>query len=341
VTSRVTSRDIAREAGVSQSTVSRALRGDPRVAESTRQHIYEVARGRHYAPNLAARSLTTKRASTIAVVVTDIRNPFYPELVDVLHDEFQLGGYRMILLDESSDPHTEAGLTPLLHGGAVDGVAFISAMVASQAPTLLTGRGLPVVLLNREVLDVEADVDRVVSDNHSGGARAAEHLYDLGHRRIGFISGPSDTSTARLRTQGFCEALARLGCPLDGELRREGSYTHQGGYQWCMDLLELQRPPTAVFCGNDVIAFGALDAAKQRGVAVPDALSIVGYDDIEMSAWQTFALTTIRQPLPQMAKAAARLLVERIEAVERRPAERYVFPAGLVARATTAPPWER
>ena len=149
------------------------------------------------------------------------------------------------------------------------------------------------------------------------------------------IGGPANASTARDRALGFARGLARAGLEVAPEHRRAGEFTHQSGYQWCLDLLREPSPPTAIFAANDVIAFGVLDAAKRMGVRVPEDLSVIGYDDIEMAGWELFGLTTVRQPLAQMAKAAARMLIERIEGrVVREPA-RLVFPANLVRRQTT------
>jgi LacI family transcriptional regulator len=331
---RVTSHDIAREAGVSQSTVSRALRGDPRVAPETSERVREVARKLRYAPNAAARSLITDQTRTVAVIITEIKNPFYPQLLDALHDELSLSGYRAVLLNERSDTHTSEHPAPEIQRGAVDGVVCVSLPLASKLPRMLTAHGMPVVLLNRTIDD--PDPDRVVSDNVAGGALAAEELLALGHRRIGMIAGPQSASTGRDRAAGFRAALERAGHPLDEALVRTSDFSHQGGYQWATDLLRAPQRPTAIFCGNDVIAFGLLDAAKRLGLSVPDELSVIGYDDIEMAGWELFGLTTVRQPLEPMAKSAARLLLERIDD-PRLPPRAQVFPVGLVRRATTGP----
>jgi LacI family transcriptional regulator len=331
-----TSRDIAREVGISQSTVSRALRGDPRVAVATRQRVEEVARELQYVPNAAARSLITSRTYTIAVVLADITNPFYPEMVDVLHDEFGLAGYRTVLLNERTEGGSGADLVAQLSAGSVDGIVFLSSTLKSSIPSLFANRGLPVILLNREVDELPADV--VVSDNVGGGALVAESLMRDGHQRIGLICGPENTSTSRDREAGFRAALERAGIPFDERLRRVSPYSHQGGYQAGIELLRREgQQLTAIFCGNDVIAFGVLDAAKRLGVRVPEELSVIGFDDIEMSGWELFSLTSIRQPLAQMAKAAARMLMERINSKDPIGPRRQVFPASLVTRQTTGP----
>jgi LacI family transcriptional regulator len=179
--------------------------------------------------------------------------------------------------------------------------------------------------------------DAVVSDNPGGAALAAELLARLGHTRIGQISGPPDTSTARDRDAGFAKALDRLGLRQNPALRHAGEYAHRTGYQWCLELLDLPAPPTAIFCGNDVVALGALDAARRRDVPVPGQLSIVGFDDISLAGWESFRLTTIRQPLAQMAHAAVQALVRRIDGEDGEP-RRTVFPTELIQRATTGPP---
>lgn len=328
----VTSKDIARAAGVSQSTVSRALRGDPRVAPETAARVAEVARRMRYLPSAAARSLITNRTETIGVVVADITNPFYPQLVHALQDELGARGYRTVLLTE----RTDGDLLARLQGRSVDGLLFTSATLASPVVDEAVAQGIPVALLNRDADGVEAD--RVLSDNRAGGALAAEALLRLGHRRIALIAGEPGTSTARDREAGFRAALAAAGAPLDERLRRVGDYAHASGHRLALELLEGEPRPTAIFCANDVVAFGVLDAARRLGLAVPEQLSVIGYDDIEMASWELFSLTTIRQPLSEMARTAARLLVERVEGRDDPPPpRRHVFPAELVERATAGP----
>ena len=330
----VTSRDIARKLQISQSTVSRALRGDPRVAPETTARVLEAARAMNYTPNLAARSLITRKTGTVGVVVADITNPFYPELLDVLHNELALAGYRTILVNERTDASVEQHVGDLVQGVAVDGLVYVSATLGSPLPGR-SGRDIPAVLVNRYVDD--AGIDQVVADNRRGGALVAEALLALGHRRIAIVTGPENTTTSRDREQGFREHLAAAGAPLDEALRRVGQFSHASGYQWCLDLLAAEPRPTALFAANDVIAFGALDAARRVGITVPTELSIVGFDDIDMAGWEGFSLTTVRQPLAEMGRAAARLLLDRIEGEADLPPRSRVFPVGLVRRDTLAP----
>ncbi|MDO9352386.1 MAG: LacI family DNA-binding transcriptional regulator [Solirubrobacteraceae bacterium] len=330
-----TSRDIAREAGVSQSTVSRALRRDPRVSEDTLLKVQEVADRLGYVTNRAARALKMRRSHTVGIVVADLRNPYFLEVVDGLHDELHIADYRTFLLTDRLDYGRGADLIDVLRG-SVDGVIFASARSADSAPVGLAQHGLPVVLINREVEGHE--LDRVLSDYATGGALAARHLVELGHKRIGLITGPSKMAVFHDRERAFRAELERLGVPFDERLRREGVYTHQVGSQWCADLMRQTDPPTAIFAADDVVAFGALDAALQLGLRVPDDLSIIGYDDIEMAGWETFGLTTIRQPMTDMAREAARILLQRMggHGIPDEP-QRRVYPASLVRRSSTGP----
>jgi LacI family transcriptional regulator len=331
---RVTSRDIARAAGVSQPTVSRALRDDPRVAPATAALVRETARRLGYVPDAAARTLITRRTGTVAVVVADIGNPFYTELVGALHGSLGGAGYRTVLINERTDLRGDAGVQPLLRSGLVDGAIVATATLDEQTRVLLEGERTPIVLVNRELDGVDRDV--VVSDNRMGGARAAELLAELGHRRIAHVAGPANTSTAREREAGFAERLEQLGAPLDERYRRAGDFSHRDGHRWALELIGLDPPPTAIFCANDVIALGALDAARARGLDVPGQLSIVGFDDISLAGWESFRLTTVRQPLPAMAEEAVRLLIERIGHADD-PVRRIVFPTEVVQRGTTGP----
>jgi LacI family transcriptional regulator len=176
-----------------------------------------------------------------------------------------------------------------------------------------------------------------MADHYGGATQVADLLVSLGHTRIGFIAGPANTSTSRDREAGFTAALERHGVTLDRSLRRAGEFTHQSGFQWASELLSLDDPPTAIFCANDVVAFGALDATRRLHVDVPSELSIVGFDDIPMAAWETFSLTTVRQPLTEMARDAARALIARIDGNADPEPSRIIFPTHLVQRATTGP----
>lgn len=336
---KTTSHDVARAVGVSQSTVSRAMRRDPRVDPATAARVVSAAERLGYAPNASARSLVTQRTRTVAVVLADITNPFYPQLVEALHEQLGRAGYRMNLFNERTDARGEGGIEALLNGGGVDGAVFLSVTTDSSSSEVLRSSPVPTVLLNRDVEGPE--IDRVQADHSGGAMQVADLLVALGHVRVAFIGGPDNTSTSRGREAGFRTALEGNGLALDPSLRRVGEFTHQSGFQWATELLRLDDPPTAIFCANDVIAFGALDATRRLRIDVPRELSIVGFDDIPMAGWEAFSLTTVRQPLTEMARDAARILISRIEGGEDATATRIVFPTHLVQRSTTARAPER
>src|SRR5215218_3156979 len=229
-----TSWTVARAAGVSQSTVSRALRGDPRVREETRHRVDAAARRLGYVPNSLAAGLVSRSTRTVAVIVSDLANPFFPALLTPVYDELQLMGYRVVLFTERTDIPTGQETLRRLLDRSIDGVLVTTATLDSRFAAELQQRGLPIVLLNRYIDGM--DVDCVISDNRGGAQTGGRHLIELGHRRIAVIRGPANTSTSRDRVAGLEEALAEGGAPLDPELVREGSFSHQSGYQHTREL---------------------------------------------------------------------------------------------------------
>ncbi len=336
MTTAVTSHDVAREAGVSQPTVSRALRGDPRISESTRLRVLEAALKLSYTPNALAKSLTTNRTFAVGLVIENVGNAFYSMLVDAVYNELALKGYRMLLFQERPGARVENDLARLLLGRALDGALF-TAGTADKAPIdALLDKKLPIVLLNRYFEKAKADL--VISDNVDGAGLVAKHLLELGHRRIGLITGPQHAATSRDRERGFRTILEAAGFPLDDRLRREGRFSHHSGYQLCLELLHEKHPPSAIFCQTDMIALGAMNAATKQGVEVPRQLSIAGFDDVEMADWEAFGLTTVRQPVARMAEMAVRMLLDRIEQRHTGPPRTETFPTTFIKRTSTAPP---
>lgn len=328
----VTSHDVAALAGVSQPTVSRALRGDARVSAPTQQRVADAAAKLGYIPSERGRSLSTRRTRRVGVVVDDLSNPFYLQLLDVLHQELEGGDTRMVML---TSPPGGVERAERLADGSIDGVVLTTARLGSPVPGDLQRRGVPFVLLNREV--DTGDADCCVADNTQGARLVAAELARLGHRKVGAVLGPAQTSTGRDRETGFRAGLAEHGLHLDDSRARRGEFSFDSGFRELSTLLDVEDPPTAVFCANDVIALGALNAASTRGVRVPEDLSLIGFDDIEMAAWPLIDLTTVRQDLDQMARTAAGLLMDRI-AFPDRPPERVCLPVQLVQRGTHGPP---
>ena len=324
----VTSHDVARRAGVSQPTVSRALRGDGRIADATRARIEQAAQELGYVPSEPGRTLSTRATHQIAMVA-DLENPLYPTLVGPLHDRFAEHGYRMVLLAERGDDQVTYAR---LLDKSVDAAVLTTSLLNSSLSRLLIDRGLPFVELNRR--SGLTGARSLTADNIRGAQSCGELLTGLGHRRIGVILGPKRTSTGRDRETGFRRALRKAGLTLAEEHISRGSFAYDDGVRGFAELMKNPLPPTAIFCGNDTVAVGALNAALQLGVDVPGDVSIVGFDDLPIASWPCFQVTTVRVDLASMARAAADALVAALAGTPIAPVAAY--PTELVLRRTHA-----
>ena len=326
----VTSRNVARAAGVSQATVSRVLQGSEKVSAATRERVLEAVISTGYSPNILARAMKTRRTGTIGVVVARITNPFYPEVLEALSVELAAAGQRMVLW--TSEGPGDVSALEAIRAGMADGVVFTTVTAESMPLQEALKRQAPLVMLNRSVEGLPCD--QVTSDNVAGSRAIAEYMVAEGHRRLGFIGGPPRPSTSAERKRGFREGLASAGIAWDETLCRYGDFSHADGRAVMRELLSLDDAPTAVFCVNDLTALGALDGARSLGRRVPEDIWVAGYDDIAMSAWDAFDLTTVRQPIPEMVAMAVRMLLERI-ADPSLPPRHHRFPSELVVRGST------
>jgi LacI family transcriptional regulator len=325
---KVTSHDVARLAGVSQPTVSRALRNLPGTAPETRAKVLAAARELAYIPSETGRSLSTRTTRRVAVVAEELTNPFYPELVEPLRLNLSRHGFRTVLItDHVDDPVAVEALAD----GSFDGVVLTTALRGSPVPRALRERRIPHVLANRTV--DEPGSSSVSTDNRHGAGLVADLLVSLGHKRIGAVFGPAATSTGRERARGLRDRLRRHGIGL--ELVRRVPFTHEAGRAAGAELLASPNPPTAIACGNDVVATGVLSAARSLGVSVPADLTVVGFDDISLAAWDIVNLTTVHCDLPALAGTAVDLLARRIAAPDS-PVSRPVLAPSLVLRGTHA-----
>lgn len=325
-----TSHDVARLAGVSQPTVSRALRNQQGVAPDTRRRIEEAAAALGYVPSQLGRGLATRVTRRIGIVAAELTNPFYPHLVEPLHDRFERAGYRSVLFAEREDNHVAFAD---LVDGLLDAVVLTTTVLGSPLPRELTQRGLPFVFLNRDGGDVAADA--VVMDNALGARLVADLLVDSGHRRIGAVFGPRTTSTGREREAGFRGQLATHGLDLPSRATVSGPFSFAAGRAGIRALLSSEDRPSAIFCANDVLALGALDETTRMGLRVPQDVSIIGFDDITMAGWERFSLTTVHSDLAGLAGVAADLLLERIADPDRAPC-RVIQRPELVLRGSHA-----
>ena len=330
-----TLRDIAERLDVAISTVSRALAGHPAISAGTREQVIAAAAAAGYRVPSRGRSRVVG-TKMVGVVVGALHNRFMTLLLQHLHDALQEEGYQVVLL---IDPMTDAGnllaFRPLIDG-FLDGLLFATATLDSPVVPELKRRGVPLVLVVRSVDDAFLDVVEI--DNLQAGVEAARHLYELGHRRIGLIMGPGNTSTGRDRTAGALQWLEQAGVPRSSIGLIHTEYTSEMGYSSAIAMLRGQTGVTAIVAGNDLIALGVLEAAKSKGVAVPRQLSVIGFDDMPMASSPLVALTSIRQPVEAMARMAAKRLVQRMRRHNVGPPTRDVLPIQLLRRDTTAPP---
>lgn len=328
----ITSRDVARLAGVSQPTVSRALRDDPKVSEATKQRVREAAVALGYAPNAIGRALSVGRSTRVGLVVTDLENQFYAHVIAPMHHELERLGYELVLITESSE---SAPVAEHVTAHGLCGVVLATTTVESLVPVRLRDRGVPLVYFNRTSQSVQAD--SVTVDPENGVRELLRDAIGMGHRRIGAIFGPRNTSTGEQRENAVRAVLDDHGLALAHRDVRHGPFDFRTGHEGLRALLDRSDPPTLVLCGNDVVALGALNAAAELGVAVPADVSIAGFDDLPTSSWALIRLSTVAYDLDEMSRDAARLIVARVEHPDAAPAN-PVYPTQYVARATIAAP---
>ncbi|MFV0252035.1 MAG: LacI family DNA-binding transcriptional regulator [Beutenbergiaceae bacterium] len=324
----MTSHDVARRAGVNQSTVSRALRGAPGVSAQTQQRVREAADALGYVPSEAGRALSTQRTGSVGILSGELTNPFYPTLVEPIREALLQAGLRPVLIPDSlSQPFNP---DPWARG-VFDGMILATARAGSSVPGKLRSHAVPFVFANRAIASIEAD--RCVSDNAAGAEAAAELLLELGHRRIAAIMGPDDTSTGHERDAGFRSALHRAGVELSDDHLERGEFAFDVGFAAATTLIR-RVAPTAIFCANDVLALGAADALLAAGVA--DTTMLVGFDDIPSAGHRVYDLTTVHTDIRHMGKTAVSLLLRRL-AEPDQPYQRVVLPTSIVRRRLIAP----
>lgn len=303
---KITSVDVARAAGVAQSTVSRALAGDKRISDETRKKIRKTAERLGYTPNDIARSLLTKKSNMVGLIMADILNPFYPAVLEMATQRLYALGKRMMLLSVPKG-FTVDDVLPSMLQSQIDGLIVTSAVLSSRMRDLLVNHNTRVVLFNRSLEDLS--VNSVCCENTLASIEVASLLIRAGHRSMAVIGGHPDTSTHRERFAGFQSELRRNGLELVGE--EFGENTYEGGYQAAMRLLSGPNRPDAIFCIADVMALGALDAARSGlGLQIPRDVSIVGFDDIPSAAWPAYDLTTVRQPIEAMVARTLSILFD-------------------------------
>jgi LacI family transcriptional regulator len=328
--------EIAEAAGVSAMTVSRVLNGRPDVAAATRERIQRVVAERGYARNRAATALRKGRRGLIDLVVVALDTAYQLEIIRGVEEHLEPTGFRMALSATHGRAQGERQWVAKVIDGSTDGAILVLADGHAAHLERLRRRGIPFVVVDHRG-ELGSDIPSVGATNWAGGRVATEHLLSLGHRRIAIITGASALGCSRERLSGYRAALDAAGVPADPALYRPGDFHYESGYRETCALLELSEPPTAIFASNDMQAIGAINALRARHLSVPRDMSVVGFDDLEISSLIHPALTTVRQPLAQMGAFAATMLLHLI-AGEPLGSSRHELATELIVRESTAEP---
>ncbi len=326
--------DVAARAGVSVATVSQTLGGRRPVAAATRQRVLEVVEELGYSPNLLAAGLRTRRSLMSALIIPDLTNPFYPVLARGLERVLTVASYQSFITNTDGDRERELAAVRLCVQRQADGIVLAPFGLTAEDLESVSRMGVPVVLLQPTANHQRLPCDAVVSDDARGVASAVMHLAERGHRRIGMLNGsPSQTAAARLR--GYRGGMQAAGLTVEEQLLRSTSFTRDGGRELAVEMLDGEHPPTAVVCGNDMIAIGVLDIARDRGLRVPTDLAVVGFDDIDAALLTHPPLTTVVNPGEEIGQAAGSVLLDRIRGDYSGAPRRLTVSGRLVVRSSS------
>lgn len=334
----ITILDVAAEAGVSYGTVSRVINDAPHVKAATRERVLKAMSELGFTVNRQARSLAGGSSQTIAVLVPDLGTGYIGEIMRGIDSELGLNGYDLMLFTTHRAASKEANYVAGLAKGGVDGLLLVLPRNPSDYIAVLTQMDFPFVLIDHQGSGEPCPA--VGATNWQGAYNATEYLIGLGHRRIGFITGSLDLGAAVDRLEGYKAALRAHHFSLDETLIYEGDFFQPDGYAGAEALLDLANPPTAIFSSNDVMAMGVMDAVRNRGLNIPDDISIIGFDDIPQAELIRPALTTIRQPLEQMGRMATQMLLDKLKTPDQL-TNRIELPTELVVRSSTSIPKDR
>lgn len=327
-----TIKDVAALAGISYTTVSHVLNKTRPVSEQVRLKVEAAIAELDYVPSAVARSLKARSTATIGLLVPNSVNPYFAELARGIEDGCERNGYCVILCNSDDNPQKQRSYLRVLLEKRIDGLIVAS---AGQDPDLLESLAsvrTPMVIVDRALEGVDADLVRI--DHEQGGYLATRHLLELGHRDIACIGGPVDTGASQLRLAGFRRAMAEAGLAVAEGRELHCDFTSPGGHAAAARLLDGARP-TAIFAGNDMIGFGVLRAAAERNISVPGELSVIGFDDIELSRYVYPPLTTVGQSIRELGESAAQLLLARIATPRHGAAQQRIVAPRIVLREST------
>ncbi len=328
--------DVARLAGVSTTTVSHVLNGTRHVNDDTKARVNSAMTQLNYQPSSVARAMVRQETKTIALIVPDNLHPFFSELACSVEAYAFAAGYNIMLCQSERNPDKERAYLDMLVSKRVDGVLHMT--TDQQDPYLepLLAHDIPVATFDRDYSATNLRIDTVLIENERGAYLAIRHLVDLGHRRIGCIWVPSGKS--QFRRTGYEEALAEAGIAVDPALLCQGDWSLPSGWQAAAYFMRLADPPTAIFGSNDLMAIGALACLHDQGIAVPQQVSVVGFDDITMARFSSPLLTTYATPIPEVGERLCRLLFDRIDGLLPSARQQVLVYGELKVRKSTAPP---
>jgi DNA-binding LacI/PurR family transcriptional regulator len=326
-------KDVARRAGVSSATVSRVLSDKPHVSEELRRRILAAMEELDYQPSRVARSLRVQRSRIIGLIISDIQNPFFNTLARAIEDSAYDQQYAVFLCNSDEDIEKEKLYIDLMQAEQVAGVMISPTRETATACQKLIKANIPVVVIDRQITDLE--VDTVVVDNVRGSSDLVNHLIADGHRQIGAVLGTPTATTGRERYEGYIQALKSHDLPVLPDLLRMGIPKATVGYTLTEELLDLAVPPTAIFTGNNLLTVGALKAIQKRGLRIPDDIALVAFDELDWMSLVKPALTVVTQPTYELGQTAARMLLERIKD-GTHPTRKVVFKLELVIRQSCA-----
>jgi LacI family transcriptional regulator len=336
----VSLRDVAERAGVSPATASRVLADSTHpVREETRQHVLDAARDLDFHPNMLARGLVTARTHVLGVIVHDVSDPYFGEIVRGVEDAANLRDHRVFVCSSDRDPERELAYVRALMGHRADAILFAGGAIDDRAYQAELRRllnafktlGGVVVMLAPHLYRAPS----VTVDNARAAGDMTQYLLELGHRHIGFIAGPQQIRTSGVRLAGHREALERSGLALDPDLVEGGGFTTEGGAKAATELIERSDDVTAIFAANDVMAFGVLHAVAGLGIRVPQDVSVAGFDDIQLAGFAMSPLTTVRVPMSELGQLGAQTALNALAGIRVRS---VTLPTEIVLRESTAPP---
>ncbi|MBK5482573.1 LacI family DNA-binding transcriptional regulator [Peribacillus sp. TH16] len=320
--------DVAKEANVSTATVSRVISKSGTVKSDTKERVLKAIELLNYQPNVLARQLRRMETKTILVVVPDITNTFFSKVLRGIESVAMESGYQVLLGDALNNVDRESGYLNILQQKKADGMILLTARIDGQVVEDIA-KQFPVVLACEYTEGFE--IPTVSIDNISSARKATEHLINLDHKRIGFLSGPFNSVLGRDRLKGYNQAMAQHSLPILSTMVQEGDFSYESGFNLTLKLLANEVPPTAIFAANDEMAIGAIKAIKSKGLSVPGNISVVGFDDIKFASIFEPSLTTVAQPSFDIGRIAMELLIKIISKVNLEKSQ-YILDDKLVVR---------